>query len=168
MRCVIQRANLLLNKSGVSRSLYRVARISMSADGIENGYKETVVAKARAWIACSQARIKMHVTSQGDKASCQYTQIDGDDGQNAQVRGPHLCVTARNKISARANVEECVNNFALLRRTNTPQPNAYLVINSNTCSVINLTHPRRRRPTRKIQHAETSLSTTECQKTAQQ
>ncbi len=80
MRCIIQKANSLFNKSGISRGLNGVAGVGVSADCIENGYKETVVAKASAWIACSQARIKMQVTSQGDKASCQYTQIDGDDG----------------------------------------------------------------------------------------
>jgi len=99
-RCIIQKANLLLDKSGVSRGLNGMARVGVSADGIENGYKETVVAKASAWIACGQARIKIHITSQGDKSGCQYTQIDGDDGQNAEVRGPYLRATAGNKTSA--------------------------------------------------------------------
>jgi hypothetical protein len=37
-RCIIQKANLLLDKSGVSRGLNGMARVGVSADGIENGY----------------------------------------------------------------------------------------------------------------------------------
>jgi hypothetical protein len=60
---MVQKENVLLHKCGISRGLNRMAGVGVSADGVENGYEEAVVAEARAWIVLTQARVIIQIAS---------------------------------------------------------------------------------------------------------
>jgi hypothetical protein len=71
-----------------------MAGVGVSADGVENSYEEAIVTKACTRIVATQARVKIHITTQGHKSKRQHKQVDEDDGKNAQIRGTQLSATA--------------------------------------------------------------------------
>ncbi len=66
----------------------------MCADGVKNSYEEAIVTKACTRIVATQARVKIHITTQGHESKCQYKQVDEDDGENAKISGTQLSATA--------------------------------------------------------------------------